>query len=119
MPHTQDYQNLIAHKQFLEDVENGVRVANREIIHAHIPTLNRDKFLEFAVAVARLRAGYLDAALALFVGGYGPDWPDEAALVSLRSLRKTYLEGMRAFEALRRAIERGYVDLDKAANGTN
>ncbi len=102
---------LLKHKRFLEDIEKGIRIANREIIHAHITDLDSDMFLAFAVSVGRLRARYLDSALKLFLDE-DEQWPAEGAISALRKERERFEESLSAFDALRRAIEQGYVDLD-------
>ena len=53
-----DYRDLLNQKRFLSEIELGIRDANRELIHTRIPELNKDKILDFAVAVGRLRARY-------------------------------------------------------------
>lgn len=96
--------------QFLHEIEQGIRQANREIIHGRIPELDRARFLEFALLVARLRAGYLAAALGIESDpGEGEAALDSFAL--LRRKRQAYEEAREAFDALERAIQRGYVDI--------
>lgn len=106
-----DYQKLIKQKHFLGEVEQGIRFANREIIHKHIPSINKDNFLAFAVAVGRLRAHYLEAAFKLGKNENGA-LPDHAEISELKNRREMYLEAREAFEALRDAIEKGYVDVE-------
>ena len=108
--HRDDYLRLVMHKQFLDEVEKGIRIANREIINAHIQTMDSDMFLAFAVAVGRLRARYLESSLKLFLD-HGDNWPAEGAISGLRQERERYEECLHAFDALHPAIERGYVDL--------
>lgn len=97
-------------RQLLHEVEQGIREANRDIIHGQIPELNRESFVRFALVVARLRASYLQAALQL---SEGPAELDDAPvwLAGLRERRQAYEEARDAFDALQRAIERGYVDI--------
>ena len=104
--HSEDYKRLLAQKHFLEEIEQGVEMANQEIIHASIASLGRERFLKFAVTVAKLRAQYLRAAFQLFVGEAEPD---PAGVATLRQKREMFEEALSAFEALRRAIEKGYV----------
>ena len=61
-PHSDDYYDLVAQRRFLDEVENGIRMVNRELIHENIPGVTQDRFLKFAVMVSRLRASYLAAA---------------------------------------------------------
>ncbi len=107
-----DYRTLLSQKRFLGEIEQGIRLANREIIHTHIPPLTREGVLTFAVAVGRLRARYLEAAFKLGVNEHG-DPPDQAEIEELRRRRESFEEARSAFDALREAIVRGYVDIDE------
>lgn len=108
--HSEDYKKLMHQKRFLNEIEQGIRVANREIIHAHIKDLNKDTVLSFAVAIARLRARYLDAAFRAASTDKGQPL-DQSQVTQLRTHREAYDEAKKAFEALRYAIEQGYVDV--------
>jgi len=90
---------------FLEDVEHAIRDANRKIIHAQIPHLDRARFVGFATYVAHLRADYLSAGLGLV------DHKDGATFEALRLRCKAFEEAKAVFAALERAIECGYVDI--------
>lgn len=105
-----DSQGLAAQRQFLEQLEMSIAVANREVIHQQIPNLNRQTFQQLAVMVAKFRANYLAAAMRL---AESPGSCDSACLEDLKRKRELYDEGRAAFEALERAIERGYVDIGK------
>jgi hypothetical protein len=109
--HSDDYYDLVAQRRFLDEVENGIRMVNREIIHEKIPDVTQDRFLKFAVMVSRLRADYMAAAFELVEAS--SQIPDDEVMKVLRVKREKYDEGVHAFEALRRAIERGYVDVQK------
>ncbi len=112
MSNTQDdYQELLAQKRFLGEVEQGIRFANREIIHKIIPQVDKDGILSFAVAVGRLRARYLAAAFKLG-GNDHSDPPDKSEINELKMRREMYEEARLAFEALREAIEKGYLDVE-------
>jgi hypothetical protein len=102
-----DPKQLAAQHQFLEQMQIAVTIANREVIHGKIPNLTPATFHQLAVMVARFRADYLEAAIRLS----NSDTHDEEALAELKHLRELFDEGCSAFEALERAIERGYVDL--------
>ena len=106
-----DIQQLLEHKRFLDEIEHGVRFANREIIHKRIPRLNKDTILAFAVNVARLRARYLEAAMNIGVSEHG-DPPEQSVINDITARRSLYQEARNAFEDLRLAIERGYVDVE-------
>lgn len=98
-------------KQALAFIDRAIQPINREIIHKAIPGLNRDKYIEFAAVVAELRAEYLAAALAYFVEQRrAGDGGDQSAVRALKAKREAYEEALAAYEALHRALERGYVD---------
>jgi len=109
--HSDDYKKTMLQKRFLNEIEQGIRIANREIIHSRIPKLNKNSVLAFAVSIARLRAHYLDAAFS--AAGTDTGEPLSAEQInSMRLHREAYEEAKEAFEALRYALEQGYVDLD-------
>lgn len=94
-----------AQRHFIEEIEMAIRASNREILGNKLPHLDKQGFYRLAVSVARLRAEYLEAVLAM-------NWEDETAdFSSLRLKREKYEEATAAFEALERTIERGYVDI--------
>jgi hypothetical protein len=97
-------------QRFLANVETMTRAANREIIHRHLPAVTADTATRMAVLVAELRARYLEAAMRL-VDREGGVAPDSGEMAQLARAREMYDEAVQAFEALRRAIERGYVDI--------
>jgi len=107
--HSDDYKKLMNQKRFLSDIEQGIRLANREVIHARIPEINKNKVLSFSLAVASLRARYLEEAFR--IGSEHGNPPDQQEIKALRTSREMYEEAKSAFEALRYAIERGYVDI--------
>ncbi len=106
-----EYQKLLEQKRFLGEVEQGIRLANREIIHKNIPSIDKDGFLVFAVAVGRLRAHYLEAAFKFVKSEHG-ELPKDTDISELCHRREMYEETCAAFDALREAIEKGYVDVD-------
>lgn len=106
-----DYKQLLEQKRFLGEIEQGIRSFNREIIHQRIPSLNKDAILAFAQAIGRLRARYLEAAFQLGVADDG-DPPNRGEIHELRTRREMFEEARYAFEALREAIEKGYVDVE-------
>jgi len=109
--HTDDYKSMMNQKRFLNEIEQGIRIANREIIHKRLPALDKDTVLAFAVAIARLRARYLEAAFRAADTDKGEPL-DQSEVAALRLHRESYEETKVAFEALRYAIERGYVDVE-------
>lgn len=105
-----DGELLRRQRHFLEQVERKIATANREILHGEIPQLDQASFVRLAEQVARLRAAYLRSAL----GGIEGNSLDGPAVEELRHRREAYDEARHAFEALQRAIERGYVDIGMA-----
>jgi hypothetical protein len=110
-----DYQDFVDQRRFLGEIEHGIRLANRRIIHERIPSLNKETIHSLAVAVGRLRARYLVSAFNLGVNESG-DPPDQAEIIDLRTRREMFEEARSAFDALREAIEKGYVDIEKVGD---
>ena len=108
-----EYHKLLDQKRFLGEVEQGIRLANREIIHSLIPALTRETFVSFAVAVGQLRAKYLEAAFKIATTEDGQHHlPSKPDIDALRLRREMFEEARIAFDALRDAIEKGYVDVE-------
>ncbi len=103
--------NFAELQRFMNEVEQGVRIANREIIHSNIPHLTRDKVLAFAVVVGKLRTAYLEAAFEIASGGREAV-PSEDTVSDLKLKREMFEEAKAAFEALTDAIEKGYVAIN-------
>lgn len=108
--HSDDYKKMMNQKRFLNEIEQGIRIANREIIHSHIPTIDKETVLAFAVAIGRLRARYLEAAFRAAGSDKGEPL-DRSQVDRLRVHREAYEEAKLAFDALRYAVEQGYVDV--------
>lgn len=98
-------------KAFLFEVEKAIRAANNEIIHDKLPEISREDVYHLAVTVAKLRANYLETAFEL--NHMDGDAPDTDLVASLRTKREIFEEARSAFLALQRAIEVGYVDVEK------
>lgn len=105
-----DYHDLLDQKRLLGEIEQGVRLANREIIQAAIPDLTKDAIFALAEVVGRLRARYLKSAFSLGVNEEG-EVPNSEDIAEVRKRRENFEEARDAFEALRHAIERGYADV--------
>ena len=103
-------QDLIKEQRFLEEVERGIREANLEVIHERISPITPENLLPFATCVARLRARYLEAAFKFTEKNSG-DTLEDSEIEELRRHRTAFEEARDAFEALRHAIERGYVEI--------
>lgn len=108
---TDDYHSILRVQRFMEELEQGIRIANREVIHKRLPKITKDSVLSFAVVVGRLRSRYLESAFKLSVADDDSP-PDQTEIDDLRAKRMMYEEAREAFEALRYAIERSYVDVE-------
>lgn len=109
-PIDQDADLLRKQKVFLQQVEFELRHINREVIHGHIPDLNRESFFRLAKFVAGLRSHYLEVALAVSQTEPGSA-EAEAQMIALGKARRQFDEARDSFAALERAIEQGYVDI--------
>jgi hypothetical protein len=103
-------KELIEEQRFLAEVERGIREANQEVIHERIPPITPENLMPFATSVARLRARYLEAAFKFTEKASG-DSLEDSEIEELQHHRRAFEEARDAFEALRHAIERGYVEL--------
>lgn len=102
----EDPNDLRRRTRFMEQLDIAIRSANRELLSKRLPRLDHDAFFRLAVGVAKIRASYLEAVMAV-------DWhsPDPEVLSQLASLRMQYEEAKAGFDALRHAVERGYAPL--------
>jgi len=88
------------------EVEARVRAANREAIARRIPNVSRRQLDALAQKTAHLRAEYLAAAFA-------SDWTaDGVEALKLHEKRRLFEEAVAAFEAVERAVRRGYIDIE-------
>ena len=106
-----DYQDLMEMKRFMGVVEQGIRAANREIIHKHVDSVDHETVLKLGVSVAKLRAKYLETAFNAAVEDHGAALSNDE-VSGLRDAREMYEETRAAFSALTDAIEKGYVDVN-------
>ncbi len=106
-----DYQHLMNQKRFLGEIEQVIRSVNRERIHENIPLIDKEKIISLAKVVGYLRARYLESAFRLGLDADNPI-PDKPTIEEMKSRRLNYEEARMAFESLREAIEKGYVDVD-------
>lgn len=97
-----------ARSRLLDRLEVAVREANRAVLRERVPELNEAALMRLAVAVARLRGAYLAEALQL---GHRGGEASPAEIEKLEHARRAFDAGVAAFEALERAISRGYIDI--------
>lgn len=94
-------------RQFIDQLDHTIHATNREVIHAVLPRLDKATFAKMARTVANLRIKYVAAAVQL--AGQEPFSPQQVA--QLKQLREQFDEAKSAFDAVKRVIIRGYVDL--------
>lgn len=93
-------------QRFLRKVEDDIGRINREVLSERIGKVTESRMQELARVVAGLRADYLDAALRA-------TWNAKDIEASgLASKRRLYEEAMAAFDALERAVDRSYVEIE-------
>ena len=96
--------DLLSHRRFVAEIQQAIRLANREVLHPIVDPLTDKKVIAVAVEVAKRRAEYIQATLNL--GG-----PSKPSGEDLKAHRLAYEESRDAFSELMTTIERGYVDL--------
>lgn len=102
--------NDVKNRHFLNDIEQAIQVANREILSQRLPPITKDNILPLAISVARLRGQYLAEAFRIAKDEAG-EAPGEAEIGSLKRHREMYEEARESFDALIHIIDRGYVEL--------
>lgn len=101
-----DMKELRLQKQFTDQIDKIVHDTNREVINAVVPRLDRDTFAKMAKGVALLRVKYIAAAMQLSTQPFSSEQADQ-----LKVLREQFEEARFGFDAVKRAIIRGYTKL--------
>jgi hypothetical protein len=96
----------------LEQIDYTAFVANRETLAKAIGRIDIEKFQRLAVATAQARARWIAVALSTTETNHAPH-PEQGA--ELATLRQSFEELMEVYEALRRAVERGYLHFETKA----
>lgn len=91
----------------LEQIDYTAFAANKEALSRALGHTNAARFQHLAVAAAQSRAHWVAAAVALTEGGRAPS---PAEIAQLCQLRQAFEELTEAYEALRRMVERGYLN---------
>ena len=97
-------------KAALEHIDYTAFAANREVLSRALGELTHQQFQRLAVMAAEARARYVARALALTAQAHEPS---AAEIEEMANLRATFEELFAAFDAMRRMVERGYVQLHK------
>lgn len=100
---------LAKNQRFLRETEQAIRITNNEVIHKQVPPITQERMLSFAVAVAKLRAEYIDMAFKFADARHPTGAAGAAEINELELTRKRFEEARDAFIALQRAIELGYM----------
>lgn len=107
-----DVDSDVHKNRLLQEIDSAITEANRVSIKSVAGSVTQDKILRVAVAVSGLRANYLAEVLRLAEKGAGlADRP--TAMAELRDMRVAFEEGVAAFDALRHALDRGYIEIDE------
>lgn len=104
---------LARNQRFLRETEQAIRLTNNEVIHKQVPPISSDRMLTFSVAVAKLRAHYIDAAFKFADANHNEEGDDAEEIKALELHRRRFEEARDAFIALQRAIELGYMGVER------
>ncbi len=102
-------EELAKNQRFLQEIAQGIRLSNNEVIHQRISPITSERMLSFALAVAKLRAEYIETAFTFADANYADGAESDAGIDELRLRRGRFEETRDAFIALERAIELGYM----------
>jgi hypothetical protein len=91
----------------LEAIDYAAYTANRAVIGAALAGVDGKKFETMALATAQARARWVATGVAVTEAGRTPS-PEQIA--ELARLRTVYDELTQVYEALRRLVERGYLE---------
>lgn len=100
---------LTKNRRFLSETEQTIRLANNEVIHKQVPPISSERVLSFAVAVAKLRAHYIEAAFKFADLDHAGGDEGITEIDDLGLSRRRFEEARDAFSAMQRAIELGYM----------
>ena len=98
--------------RFMKEIEQSVRLANREVIHSNVPPITQDRMLSFALAVAKLRSKYIEAAFEFADNSQGDGSEKASSLNELERYKHEFEVARDAYIALQRAIELEYIDTE-------
>lgn len=105
-------EKLAKNQRFLRETEQAIRITNNEVIHKQVPPITSERMLVFSVAVAKLRAQYIEAAFAFADAKHADEAEGAAEIDELGLCRRRFEEARDAFVALQRAIELGYMAVE-------
>lgn len=106
-PEDKDPKAQRALRGHLEQIDYLAYDANRTVLGATLSTVDAKKFERVALATAQARARWVATGIAMTEPGRAPS-PDQAE--ELTRLRAVYEELAAVYEAMRRMVERGYLE---------
>lgn len=98
----------------LERIDYLAFACNREVLGATLKNTSAESFQRLALATASARARWTAKALEISAGGR----PTPGQIAELVDLRTAYQELAEAYEALRRMVERGYINYPDPAQAS-
>lgn len=107
MHNDEDAVRLRQQRHFFDQLDQSIHDVNREVIHGLIPKLDRETFRKMAETVAKLRVKYIASAVQLST----PEAMSHTHTAQLKQMREQFEEARAAFDAAKRAITRGYIDM--------
>ncbi|MCZ6745534.1 MAG: hypothetical protein O7D31_12785 [Alphaproteobacteria bacterium] len=105
-------EKLVENQRFLRETEQAIRITNIEVIHKQLPPITSERILTFSLAVAKLRAEYIEAAFTFADTKHADGAEGAADINELGLCRRRFEEARDAIIALQRAIELGYVAVE-------
>lgn len=93
----------------LEQIDYTAYAANREVLGAMLGTTGLARFQHMAIAAATARARWIKEAMTLASSGQALSAEQTARLTALRA---SYEELTEAYQAMRRMVERGYLNFE-------
>ena len=102
-----DAARMRQQRQLFDALDQAISETNRETIHGIVPHLNKAILIKMARTVAHARVKYIAAALHMAE----TDPLTAAQMTQLQQLRQAFEECRAAFDATKRAVSRGYIDI--------
>ena len=98
--------DLHKHRHFVNEIEQAIRMANREVLHPVVIGMTDKDVIAVAVEVAKRRSAYLKVTIEM-----GQSVGKKPTGNELAPIRANYEESRDAFAELMHSIERGYIDM--------
>jgi hypothetical protein len=102
-----DPQDARKLRGYLDQIDYAAFAANREVVGHAMGRVDIAKFERLAIAAAQARVSWVAAALAMTESAHVPT-PEQVGQLS--ALRSAYFELTAVYKAMRRMVERGYLN---------